>query len=383
MASTSTPKKRRIKNPKIASPSSPLQTLTSIEPPPTLLPSKPEFLNLAAVVFVAISVALSCNYIVKVFNRPPKPFCNSDTEFDYYVSDSCDPCPSHGICNDGKLECVGGYRRHGRTCLEDGHLNEMAKNLAKMLESHACESYSQYLCKGIGKVWVQGEELWNNMAMDNATYTHAKQKAMAIISNLLETRNTNTGILELKCPDVLVERYKPLSCSIRLWLLEHALVLIPCCLLLMGCGFMLKKVQRIHYLSVRAEELYEQVCEMLEETALISSSVDGEGGEPWIVVSWLRDHILTPKERRDPLLWKKVEELVQEDSRVDRYPKILKGEPKVVWEWQVEGALRSSGKKKKKNIHVSKQKSNDELKLRSNQDQRWSKLWEPFKNLVT
>lgn len=30
----------------------------------------------------------------------------------------------------------------------------------------------------------------------------------------------------------------------------------------------------------------------------------------------------------------KVEELVQEDSRLDRYPKLVKGESKVVWEWQ-------------------------------------------------
>lgn len=29
-----------------------------------------------------------------------------------------------------------------------------------------------------------------------------------------------------------------------------------------------------------------------------------------------------------------VEELVQEDSRLDRYPKLVKGEAKVVWEWQ-------------------------------------------------
>lgn len=33
-------------------------------------------------------------------------------------------------------------------------------------------------------------------------------------------------------------------------------------------------------------------------------------------------------------LCEQVEELVQEDSRVDRYPKLVKGEPKVVWEWQ-------------------------------------------------
>ncbi|KAK1408073.1 hypothetical protein QVD17_39705 [Tagetes erecta] len=373
MASSSSTPKRRIKNPKH---SSPIPTLSSIQPPPTLLPSKSEFFNLIIVVSIAVSVAIGCNYVVTFFNRHPKPFCNSDTDIDYHFSDICDPCPSHGICTDGKLECMSGYRRYGKSCLEDGDINELAKNLAKMVESRACESYSQYLCKGIGKVWVQGDELWNNLDKDNATYLYAKHKAMEIVGNLLETRHTNTGIKELKCPDLLVEHYKPLSCSIRLWLLEHALFLVPCCFLLMGVIVLLQRVRRTHYLSVRAEELYEQVCDILEETALTSRSMNGEG-EPWIVASWLRDHILTPKERRDPLLWKKVEDLVQEDSRLDRYPKMLKGEPKVVWEWQVEGALRSSGKKSKDSI--KKRKSSEDSNLGSNQELRRLKPGELLK----
>ncbi|KAL8256226.1 hypothetical protein R6Q59_031293 [Mikania micrantha] len=359
----STPK-RRIKNPKH---SSSYPRLSSIEPPPSLLPSMPEFFKLFAVVSIAVTVAIGCNYVVTVFNRQLKPFCNSDTEFDYHLSDTCESCPSHGICTEGKLECVSGYRRYGRSCLEDGNINEMVKNLAKMVESHTCESYSQYLCKGVGKVWVQGDELWNDMDKDNATYQFAKQKAMEIVGNLLETRHAGTGIKELKCPDLLVEHYKPLTCSIHLWLLEHALFLVPCCVLFVGFGLMLQRVRRRHYLSVRAEELYEQVCDILEERALNSRSMNGEG-EPWIVASLLRDHILTPRERRDPLLWKKVEDLVQEDFRVDRYPKMLKGESKVVWEWQVEGSLRSSGKKNKDNLN--KQKHSEESNLVFNQDLR-------------
>ncbi|KAI3664235.1 hypothetical protein L6452_44718 [Arctium lappa] len=370
------PSKRRIKNPRHSSTTSSIPTLSSIEPPPSLLPSKKEFFKLIAVVSIAVSVAIGCNYVVKFSSHQPKPFCDSDTEFDYYSSDVCDPCPSHGICYQGKLECMSGYIRHGRSCLEDGDINEMAKNLAKMAESHVCESYSQYLCNGMDKVWVQGNELWNNMdqlkliedhGKDNTTYLYAKQRAMEIVYNLLETRDTNIGIKELKCPELLVEHYKPLSCCIRLWLLERALFLVPFCALLLGCILMLLRVRRRHYLSVRAEELYEQVCNMLEETAFTSRSVNGEG-EPWIVASWLRDNILTPRERRDPVLWKKVEELVQEDSRLDRYPKMLKGEAKVVWEWQVEGALRSSGKKKKGVI--DKQKPSENSKLDSNQDPR-------------
>ncbi|KNA04025.1 hypothetical protein SOVF_203560, partial [Spinacia oleracea] len=73
------------------------------------------------------------------------------------------------------------------------------------------------------------------------------------------------------------------------------------------------------------------VCDTLEDNALMSGSMGDR--EPWLVAR-LRDHILTPKERRYPLLWKMVEDLVESDSRLDRYPKLVKGESKVVWEWQ-------------------------------------------------
>lgn len=124
----STPK-RRIKNPKYSSPSSPIRVLTSIEPPPSLLPARTEIFKLVAVVSIAVAVAVACNHVVKVFNRQPKPFCDTDSESDHHLSDVCDPCPNHGICYEGKLECTSGYTIHGRSCLEDGNINEMAKNL--------------------------------------------------------------------------------------------------------------------------------------------------------------------------------------------------------------------------------------------------------------
>ncbi|KAL6556983.1 hypothetical protein OROHE_006859 [Orobanche hederae] len=76
-----------------------------------------------------------------------------------------------------------------------------------------------------------------------------------------------------------------------------------------------------------------RVCDILEEKSLLARSVSDER-EPWVVASWLRDHLLSPMERKDSLPWRKVEELVQEDSRVDQYPRLIKGESKVVWEWQ-------------------------------------------------
>ncbi|PHT58246.1 hypothetical protein CQW23_00609 [Capsicum baccatum] len=116
---------------------------------------------------------------------------------------------------------------------------------------------------------------------------------------------------------------------------------------LLGCVFILLKLRRRYYLSVKAEQIYNEACDVLEEKAVSARSMTGEL-EPWVVASLLRDHLLSPKERKDPMLWKKVEQLVQEDSRLERYPKMVKGECKVVWEWQVEGSfLSSSGKRKK------------------------------------
>jgi hypothetical protein len=54
-----------------------------------------------------------------------------------------------------------------------------------------------------------------------------------------------------------------------------------------------------------------------------------------------------------------VEELIKEDSRIDRYEKLLKGEKKVVWEWQVEGSLSLSKLKKQRETQKKVRKSID------------------------
>lgn len=40
---------------------------------------------------------------------------------------------------------------------------------------------------------VQEDGLWNNVDKGNATYLYARQKAMEIVNNLLETRDTSIG----------------------------------------------------------------------------------------------------------------------------------------------------------------------------------------------
>lgn len=45
------------------------------------------------------------------------------------VSEYCEPCPTNGVCYDGKLECGDGYRKHGNLCVEDGDISKAAKKL--------------------------------------------------------------------------------------------------------------------------------------------------------------------------------------------------------------------------------------------------------------
>ncbi|GKV10740.1 hypothetical protein SLEP1_g22061 [Rubroshorea leprosula] len=324
-----------------------------IEPPKNLFPSREEFLRLLAVVAIASAVAFSCNFLVAFFSSGSKPFCDSNLDSMDSIPDICEPCPSNGECYQGKLKCARGYRRHGKLCVEDGDINETAKKLSDLIENRLCEAYAQFLCHGTGEIWVPQDDIWNDLGgrelmedfgSDDSIYIYAKQRTMETTGKIMEMRTNSNGTKELKCPDLLAESYKPFTCRIRQWVLEHAFILVPVCLVLVGCAILAWKVHQKHNFSARVEELYCQVCDRLEENALTSKKVNG-GCEPWVVASRLRDHLLLPKERKDPLLWKKVEELVQEDSRVDRYPKLVKGESKVVWEWQVEGSLSSSRKK--------------------------------------
>ncbi|CAI0471169.1 unnamed protein product [Linum tenue] len=277
-----------------------------MEPPGFLLPSRHELFRLLVVVGIASSVAFTCNLIANFFSPTSQtPFCDSNnmgSPDDFLLSDACKPCPMNGECHEGKLVCDDGYRRNGNLCAEDGDSNERAKKLVR----------SKILIHS--GTLVEENEMWEDVkhqvvqifSSDYASYMYAKNKAMEIIDRALEKNTNPEGITELKCPSVLAERYKPVSCRVRQWIFEHAFVIVPVCAMVVALTWLLWKIRQSYYLSTRGDELYHQV-----------------------------------------------EELVQEDSRIDRYPKLVKGESKVVWEWQVEGSLSSAGKRTK-NATVTK-----------------------------
>lgn len=183
------------------------------------------------------------------------------------------------------------------------------------------------------------------VVFDDDTLRLAIHKALETVQGSLETIANSNGSKEYKCPELLAELQKPLDCCIRQWLYRHSLFFTGVLTIVLCLAWFFWILHLKQTLSTRAEKLYEEVCEILEDNAMTVRTKNE--GDPWLVASWLRDHLLLPSERKDSTLWKKVEELIQEDSRIDKYPKLIKGDSKIVLEWQADGALSSRLKAKK------------------------------------
>ncbi|KAK2442697.1 protein FIZZY-RELATED [Trifolium repens] len=100
------------------------------------------------------------------------------------------------------------------------------------VEHHLCGEYAQLLCYGTGSIWVHDDDLWNyfehvgDVKEGNALYNYTKQKAFDTMDKVLEMRLSFNGIKEFKCPDLLVENYKPYACRLSQWIIEYILVVL-------------------------------------------------------------------------------------------------------------------------------------------------------------
>lgn len=270
--------------------------------------------------------------------------------------------------------CLHGYKKLGRKCIEDGEINQAAKKLSDWVEDYMCNAYGQALCDEAGKIWFEEADVMklidehgsriNILSKDEAVVL-VRQKVLGNLENSLENRANISG-KEYRCPDVLAKLYKPLLCRVRQWLYAHVVLMMTCSSLFLGFMKFLWNLRQKRKVSARAEQLYEQACEILEDSAMMAKSMNN-GCDPWVVASWLRDHLLLPRERKDVKLWKKVEELLLEDSRIDQYPKLVKGESKIVLEWQATGSLSSKVRAKRS---ISKMKPGDQVSVHSSYQQR-------------
>ncbi|XP_062217157.1 uncharacterized protein LOC133917166 [Phragmites australis] len=171
-----------------------------------------------------------------------------------------------------------------------------------------------------------------------------KIRVLESAQGFFETTLTLNKVKGFQCPELVAELHMPLTCQIRQWIIRNIIFVMTFCSLFAALLWILWSIYQRRALSNRAEQIYEQVCEILEDNT-INAKIGNSECDPWVVASWLRDHLLVPQERKNAFLWKKVEELILEDSRIDQYPKVIKGESKVVYEWQASGSLSAKIRK--------------------------------------
>ncbi|CAM6019433.1 unnamed protein product [Sphagnum balticum] len=298
--------------------------------------------QILAILVVATLVYYSTSVTIQWLQEASKPFCDDKDSPQVMVSGDCIPCPENGQCRNGRLQCLPGFRRHGRSCVPDKEVDRNAQELASFLQTKVCQISGRSLCDGLGTTWVMEDELWDmaadiNMGMDESTLSLVREKAVDLVqATLLIRTNPLHGSREFMCPIELAQRYKPFVCRIKEAIRAHLLVLFSLGSMAVLVASFVHRYLRRKRLLARAEQLYLQVCEVLGERSMGSSDE-----AKWVVASRLRDHLLLPSERKLKTLWKEVELMVQEDSRIDQYQMMVKGETRIVWEWQVEGALHT------------------------------------------
>ncbi|BFI10135.1 hypothetical protein MPTK1_3g11430 [Marchantia polymorpha subsp. ruderalis] len=316
--------------------------------------------QLLAIAVVAVLVACSGFKSVEWAKQQLKPFCDSSDEAADPATNNCLPCPSNGYCQGGGLECLAGFKRVGKKCAPDKEIDRTAKKLATAIKKHICGAAARSLCDGAtGSIWfseadvlenLKREGLEEQLGIDETFYLVWEKTAALARDDTIVIQDDLQGKREFHCPRDLAQGYKSVGCLTKELLWENVIFLFFLSPVIVFVGSFAINYLRRRKLNSRAEELYLEVCEALEEKALEAKETQGES---WAVVSRMRDHLLSTIERKDVALWKQVERMVQEDSRIDQYQKKVKGEMKIVWEWQVEGAIRTPGSRKKQRTNVT------------------------------
>jgi hypothetical protein len=84
----------------------------------------------------------------------------------------------------------------------------------------------------------------------------------------------------------------------------------------------------------------------------LEDAANRPGSAPkWVMAAHFRDTLLKPRERTGPL-WREVERLAVEDSRVNVRQQMVRGESFTVWEWLGEGGGRDAGIANKRNFSI-------------------------------
>ncbi|GJD09379.1 hypothetical protein Gasu2_36360 [Galdieria sulphuraria] len=267
------------------------------------------------------------------------PFCDSNNS---KVLEDCRPCPSHGTCSAGELTCDHGFIESAGKCVEDKTFSVVTKDTKNRIEAILRKRAGMSLC-GTGEVQKEMdsaqlrkavllsfgtklplEEIRFNRAFTEAFYTIVND---SVSSDEFECREEGERIwCQALHPSL------SLSCRLRFFVLQEWWKLLITMSILIGISRLYFWFRLRRWIDKQVKTVTEEVYRQLTASSQLTSPLSERKK---VVVTRLRDDLLHDQSllKWKDVIWRKVVERVDSDSRVQKRREIVNDLPQLVWEW--------------------------------------------------
>lgn len=273
----------------------------------------------------------------------------------------CRPCPEHGICVDGDLQCETGFRRVNARCAEDHEVSLYAEHLAHLAGQILRTRAGKAECGMDVSVYMSSNELEEALSPTPKHGTvNVEKGARRMRSNLRRDRydaskfgpafwkainllqsEASFGVLYDDLGYHAAEPQLPLSCILSRFALRHLRLVGGLMLVAFSWTYLYIQHRRAVRHRARVKDTCIKALEILQEHWLQYRNESVE--EPYIVDTQLRDELLG-NSPQDIKIWKEVESELRRETRVKKSgPLQVRGHPSYVWEWRGRLSVIGSG----------------------------------------
>lgn len=280
------------------------------------------------VTLVLVSAVLVFWPELKSLRRNFLPFCDSGKIGE---RDDCRKCPHFGICRDGKMECISGYKRVGGECLEDESLSLLSQRLVLFCSRYLSRVKAEKECGMRDTSFV---DLSTLQKQAKALNLHRTEEEFALLwQRTFSKMASDRQNLEFQGSSISFNHLQlsqmPLSCRVRRemekWKLQLTVSII-----------FLSFLFAVSYVRNRNNSRYEMIEKILSDSLHLLKSkkaqlVEGKESKGWMTVEELRD-VVCPK--RFLHLWPIVVEKLADSPKVNDSFVNVEGEQSRTLEWR-------------------------------------------------
>lgn len=325
-----------------------------------------QWLRESILVFGCLTLTVSIALFVRWKYIHPFPYCPADlsesprplTDIFFSPADTftilntyCLPCPRHGRCVNGRLNCLDGFVKRsnwgfGAQCIPDRKQLALVESTGKAIMSILSETAGKAICEG-GIKWMSEADLKATLQSQQEISKFDHIFKLAVDDLLKEGSELRVRRSQEQDGERLFESMKPklpLSCRLRLSLIDffdtHKQAIFTIILLIVTIIMTIQKYRQYLYSKSRSSELIDSVFQLLAEQAAIHRRDPLTPST--VIVDQLRDALFL-KNPGDAYLWPRVCVAVTANSNVREQSIQHHGQYSMSWEWIGMDILGGSG----------------------------------------